>query len=64
MLARLASVSRDGVYTRNPAAKPQLAYGALIMGRASMVQVRLPECLRIAYGTLITSRPGETGMVA
>ena len=40
MLARLASVSREGVYARNAAAKPQLAYGALILGRASMVRVR------------------------
>ena len=41
MLARLAGVSRDGVYARAPAAKPQLAYGALIMGRASIVRVSL-----------------------
>lgn len=37
LLCRLATVDRDGQYHRAPRAKPQMAYGALIMGRASMV---------------------------
>lgn len=37
LLTRHAKVNPDGTYIRNPQAKPQLAYGALVMGRATMV---------------------------
>jgi acyl-CoA oxidase len=37
-LCKYARVDADGTYTPQPAAKPQLAYGALIQGRAHMVQ--------------------------
>jgi len=37
LLTRHAKVLPDGTYVRNPQAKPQLAYGALVMGRATMV---------------------------
>ena len=38
LLCKYAQVSRDGTYVRQPKAQPQLAYGALIQGRAHMVQ--------------------------
>jgi acyl-CoA oxidase len=37
LLCRFAKVDADGTYVPAPKAKPQLAYGALVMGRASMV---------------------------
>ena len=38
LLCKYGHVEPDGRYVRDASAKPQLAYGALIMGRASMVQ--------------------------
>lgn len=38
LLCKFAAVAADGVYTKAADAKPQLAYGALIQGRAHIVQ--------------------------